>query len=141
MERDEVMKVEGVYMYLCKSCMTSFGVVSRFSIVGDKIMMLTCPKCSKKAYIHGEGHMKYEKYKANNEAEVVEENMGSITKEPMEIAQLPEILTVKHISVILNASKRTVYEMMERTDFPLIRVGRLKRVRRDKFFEWLDKSK
>jgi hypothetical protein len=114
-------------MYMCESCETSFGVVSRFSVVRDRLEMVTCPKCSKKAYIQGEGHVKHEKYvDSNNDAEVVEKTVGSVTKEPQGIKQFPDILKAKHLSTLLGASERTAYEIMERTDFPLIRVGRLK---------------
>jgi DNA repair protein RadC len=108
MERDEVMKVEGVYMYLCKSCETSFGVVSRFSVAGgDRLTMVTCPKCSKSAFIQGEGQVEYIKYAANKSEiqEVEEENVGSNKKETLDITQLPEILTAKHVSNLLLSSK------------------------------------
>lgn len=50
----------------------------------------------------------------------------------------PLVLTAEHVAEILGISKRHAYEIMERRDFPLIRVGRLKRVTRDAFFAWLD---
>jgi predicted nucleic acid-binding Zn ribbon protein len=34
------MKVEGIYMYTCDSCETSFGVVSRFSVARDRLTMV-----------------------------------------------------------------------------------------------------
>lgn len=50
--------MEGVYTYLCENCPTLFGVVSRFSVMEDKVEILTCPKCSKKvAACIGEGHL------------------------------------------------------------------------------------
>ncbi|MEH7514131.1 helix-turn-helix domain-containing protein [Gottfriedia acidiceleris] len=54
---------------------------------------------------------------------------------------LPIILTAEHVANILSCTKSHVYEMMERKDFPLIRVGRLKRVNRDQFFDWLNKQR
>jgi excisionase family DNA binding protein len=50
----------------------------------------------------------------------------------------PLILTAEHVSEIMGISKRIAYEMMEYKGFPLIRVGRLKRVNRDSFFGWLE---
>ncbi|MCM3004936.1 helix-turn-helix domain-containing protein [Priestia koreensis] len=53
------------------------------------------------------------------------------------IEEYPFILTAAHISEILMVSKPTAYELMEQTSFPLIRIGRIKRVRKDEFFNWL----
>lgn len=52
----------------------------------------------------------------------------------------PIILTSLHISKILGVSRRVAYEYMERTDFPLIRIGTSKKVNRDKFFDWMEKQ-
>lgn len=49
----------------------------------------------------------------------------------------PLILTAKEISEILQISKPTAYQLMEVSNFPVIKVGRCKRVLRDRFFEWL----
>ncbi|WP_129692473.1 excisionase family DNA-binding protein [Gottfriedia acidiceleris] len=57
------------------------------------------------------------------------------------INELPIILTAENVANILSCTKSHVYEMMERTDFPLIRIGRLKRVNRDQFFNWLNNQK
>lgn len=51
----------------------------------------------------------------------------------------PLILTAEHISEIMGISKRIAYEVMEYKGFPLIRIGRLKRVNRDSFFGWLER--
>ncbi|GAE36643.1 excisionase [Halalkalibacter akibai] len=48
----------------------------------------------------------------------------------------PIILKAEHISEIIGCSKRVAYELMEQADFPLVRMGRLKRVERDAFFTW-----
>jgi hypothetical protein len=50
----------------------------------------------------------------------------------------PLILTAKHLSEILSISKRKAYEIMEFEGFPLVRLGRSKRVGRDAFFTWLE---
>lgn len=56
--------------------------------------------------------------------------------------QYPIILEVKHIQEILGIGKRRAYELMDLKDFPLIKLGRTKRVQRDQFFKWLeDQSK
>lgn len=53
----------------------------------------------------------------------------------------PLVLTVKEVMEILGIGRRVAYELMDRTDFPGIKVGpKLKRVNRDKFFEWLEKE-
>jgi len=49
----------------------------------------------------------------------------------------PIILTASDISEILKVSKPTAYELMDKDDFPLIKIGRCKRVLRDEFFLWL----
>lgn len=53
--------------------------------------------------------------------------------------QYPIVLKAEHISEILGCSKRVAYEIMEQQDFPLVRMGRLKRVGRDAFFEWFSR--
>lgn len=50
----------------------------------------------------------------------------------------PEILTAKHVSEILGVCYRHAYEIMEWYEFPLIRIGRNKKVRKDSFIKWLD---
>ncbi|MBO9128504.1 helix-turn-helix domain-containing protein [Bacillus sp. 165] len=49
-----------------------------------------------------------------------------------------EILTANDIADILRVSLPTAYTVMERTDFPLIRIGRSKRVLRHEFYNWLN---
>lgn len=52
----------------------------------------------------------------------------------------PMMLTAVHISEILGVSKPTAYELMEQTTFPLIRIGRIKRVQKESFFNWIDQN-
>ncbi|WP_391204402.1 helix-turn-helix domain-containing protein [Psychrobacillus sp. L4] len=54
-----------------------------------------------------------------------------------EIGKYPLVLTAKEISLILKISKPSAYEVMKRNDFPLIKIGRCKRVLREEFFVWL----
>lgn len=51
------------------------------------------------------------------------------------VEDYPMILTAEHIAEILMVSKPTAYELMEGSTFPLIRIGRSKRVLKEKFFE------
>jgi hypothetical protein len=53
----------------------------------------------------------------------------------------PAILEADHIAEILNISKHVAYKIMEKEDFPLIRVNKFKRVKRDSFFQWLETKK
>jgi excisionase family DNA binding protein len=50
----------------------------------------------------------------------------------------PLILNADHIAEIMGVSRRIAYEMMEYKGFPLVRIGRLKRVNREAFFNWLE---
>jgi excisionase family DNA binding protein len=52
----------------------------------------------------------------------------------------PIILTVKEIMEILGIGTRIAYELMDQKDFPTVKIGRLKRVNRDSFFEWIDQQ-
>ncbi|HBZ80946.1 MAG TPA: DNA-binding protein [Brevibacillus sp.] len=51
--------------------------------------------------------------------------------------ELPIILTAKHIANYLHISERRAYELMDLKSFPLIRLGRSKRVNRESFMRWL----
>ncbi len=42
----------------------------------------------------------------------------------------PLILKAEHVAEILGISKRKAYEVMDYTNFPLVRIGRSKRVGR-----------
>jgi hypothetical protein len=52
----------------------------------------------------------------------------------------PMVLTAKHVSQILGCSLRIAYEVMDYEGFPLLRVGRSKKVSREAFFNWLDQQ-
>ncbi|MEH7307948.1 helix-turn-helix domain-containing protein [Neobacillus drentensis] len=56
------------------------------------------------------------------------------------IEDYPIILTASHIADILSVSKPTAYELMDQDSFPLIKIGRSKRVLKDQFFLWLSKQ-
>lgn len=53
----------------------------------------------------------------------------------------PTMLKAKHVSEILNVSLRMAYEVMEQKDFPLIRIGKSKRVLKDDLFKWIQQQK
>ena len=55
--------------------------------------------------------------------------------------RLPEVLRASDVSTFLNVSERYAYEIMERNDFPTIRIGRSKRVMRDDFLNWLENQR
>ena len=52
-----------------------------------------------------------------------------------------ELMTPQDLMKILKVSRSTAYEIMEKPDFPLIRIGRNKRVIATEFTEWLQKQK
>jgi len=56
------------------------------------------------------------------------------------VEDYPLVLHAHHLAEIIGVSKRIAYEIMERTGFPLIRIGRCKRVSRDAFFKWLNEQ-
>lgn len=53
--------------------------------------------------------------------------------------EFPLILTVKEVMEILGIGKAAAYELMDSEGFPCIKIGRLKKVNRDLFFDWLNK--
>jgi excisionase family DNA binding protein len=66
--------------------------------------------------------------------------IGRRKMKQIEVEDYPPILTATEISKILKISKPTAYTLMERPDFPLLRVGRCKRVMRDHFKSWLENN-
>lgn len=48
-----------------------------------------------------------------------------------------EILTAQDIATTLKVSRATAYEIMDRNDFPTIRIGRNKRVMAHEFINWI----
>nr|WP_276532477.1 helix-turn-helix domain-containing protein [Cytobacillus horneckiae] len=50
----------------------------------------------------------------------------------------PITLEARHVQEILGIGKRKAYELMDENGFPCVKIGRLKRVNRDKFFDWYD---
>lgn len=126
-------KVEGVYTYRCKACETVIGIVSRFGVSADCLNVIPCPKCRENAVLYGEGHMKHVIYQCFKKK--TDESSKS------DYSQYPITLNATHVSEILGISGRYAYELMDRTEFPTIKVGRSKRVNREDFIKWLDKRK
>ena len=52
----------------------------------------------------------------------------------------PMILTAEEVAEILRTSKWKAYQLMDESDFPLVRIGKLKRVGRDTFFDWIERK-
>ena len=46
--------------------------------------------------------------------------------------------TVKEAAAVLGISLPRMYEITERSDFPLLRVGRKKLVLKERFLEWMN---
>ncbi|MGM0836745.1 MAG: helix-turn-helix domain-containing protein [Bacillota bacterium] len=63
--------------------------------------------------------------------------MKEIIMKNKRIDDYPIVLSAKDISEILQISKPTAYELMNHSDFPVIKIGRCKRVLRDEFFKWI----
>lgn len=58
----------------------------------------------------------------------------------MRRSELPEVMTIKDVQEFLKISKNTAYDLIKREEFPVVRLGRLLRINREKFFEWFDKA-
>ncbi|SFU39390.1 helix-turn-helix transcriptional regulator [Alicyclobacillus macrosporangiidus] len=52
--------------------------------------------------------------------------------------QLPPILTISDVARYLRIGRTKAYELAYRPDFPVIRIGRLVRVPRERFLAWCD---
>lgn len=55
--------------------------------------------------------------------------------------ELPFLMDAKDVSRVLRCSLRSAYSVMEEKDFPLLRIGKMKRVKREDFLVWLNKNK
>ncbi|MGD8191846.1 DNA-binding protein [Brevibacillus ginsengisoli] len=63
-----------------------------------------------------------------------------VPKKIFAMEEYPLVLNAQHLAEIIGVSTRIAYEIMEKTGFPLIRIGRCKRVARDAFFKWLNEQ-
>lgn len=112
---------KSIIAFECASCGTVFGV----SMQNNRS---NCPNCLKECKSFDEGFMAYNKT-INQDDQV------------QEIVDNDDLLSVEDVAEILGMSKRVAYEVMERSDFPLIRIRRSKRVLKSDFFEWLRRNK
>lgn len=131
------MRTEGVYTYFCPPCELLFAVVSRFSVKSDYKADRKCPKCGLISPISGEGYVNHQPYTLQTAEKATKGENAEESKEK----SYPEYLTGKHVSEFLGISYRYAYELMERKDFPLIRVGKSKRVNKHEFFDWVEKQR
>ena len=53
---------------------------------------------------------------------------------------LPAMLKVEHISEIMGISKVVAYELVNRPDFPALRIGKRIIIPKDKFLNWIDEE-
>lgn len=74
---------------------------------------------------------------------IVQEEMKNILSDlnSNPINKCSTFLKASDIAEILNCSQRMAYEIMAYKDFPLVKIGRMKRVGRNDFFQWLEMSK
>ena len=65
----------------------------------------------------------------------------SKTRHTGSMDELPLVLKVSDIQRIMGISRTTAYELVHRPDFPAFRSGRLIRISREAFFEWMAKNR
>ena len=65
----------------------------------------------------------------------------SKTRHTGSMDELPRVLEVSDIQRIMGISRTTAYELVHRPDFPAFRSGRLIRISREAFFEWMAKNR
>lgn len=112
---------KAITAFKCKHCKTIFGVNTQ----KDEC---NCPNCLNKCKSLSEGFMVYnEAIQLPSEAHIVPDS--------------DELLTAEDVAKILGKSKRVAYELMDRNDFPLIKIRRSKRVLKSDFFDWLRQNK
>lgn len=107
---------KAITAFECKHCETIFGVNTQKS-------ECNCPNCLNKCKNLSEGFMTY-----NQVIQIP--NVVSVTSDD-------ELLTAEDIAEIIGISKRVAYEIMDESDFPLIRIRRYKRVFKSDFIKWL----
>lgn len=57
-----------------------------------------------------------------------------------EINELPAVLTVEEMRHFLGVSRPVAYQLVQRRDFPAIRIGRAIRVPREALLQWVEKQ-
>jgi len=99
-----------------------------------------CPHCKEEAYIYGEGHITHrqdiEVLEPTNDNQSVQQEVIVHTGPKYE-DKFPYVLNAQHVQEILDIGKEKAYELMDSKGFPVLKVGRHKKVLRNKFFQWL----
>lgn len=57
-----------------------------------------------------------------------------------DMQDLPLVMTPSDIAKALNISRNTAYEMVHSEGFPCFMVGKQYRIRRERFFQWMDEA-
>lgn len=122
---------KSAHTFQCLSCNNILGVHGHF-------VKMKCPSCDSEVKLLGEGFLAYNQ---ETEQKIVQPQEESKTVND-DIQKYPIMMTANHVAEVMQISLRVAYEIMDRNDFPLIRINRHKKVNRDSFFEWLNsKSK
>ena len=64
--------------------------------------------------------------------------MAKQNEELRTLDDLPAMLKAEHIMAFMGLSKPTVYELLHRDDFPVIKIGKRRIVYKEAFAAWLD---
>jgi excisionase family DNA binding protein len=68
------------------------------------------------------------------------EGGGMTPKTVRDFADLPLVLTMKHVQGVLQICRPKTYELAHTEGFPVVKLGRNFRVPRDAFLRWLDRQ-
>ncbi|MEH7328104.1 helix-turn-helix domain-containing protein [Priestia megaterium] len=138
MHQHNYSRTEGVRTYLCSSCNAFFAIVT--PLVASVDITAFCPQCKEETHIYGEGHITH---RQNIEVPAPIDDNQPVQQEviihtgPKYEDKFPYVLNAQHVQEILDIGKEKAYELMESKGFPVLKVGRHKKVLRDKFFQWL----
>lgn len=58
----------------------------------------------------------------------------------MTTQELPDIITVKQLSMYLRISLNATYELMRSASFPTLRIGKRMLVSKENLMEWIDET-
>ncbi|WP_075050768.1 helix-turn-helix domain-containing protein [Bacillus testis] len=118
-------------VYSCSNCSFVFGVV-----LMDSLGSLNCPKCGGSSKFSGSGYLTYSLRTKDRGSAAASDS----TQTPSH-SMYPLVLTAEDIADILSISTHGAYALMKEPGFPCVTIGRLKRVGRDAFFNWLSEYK
>lgn len=57
------------------------------------------------------------------------------------IQELPLVLTPQDVQDVLGISRNNAYALVHSKGFPVIRIGKLYRINRDKFIQWMETTR